>query len=172
MISVNDLFRGIVERASQRYGKHIEFQFGDWDYISNVLQVMSTSVTTMGKRYPIVCLRSPYTELRGGKTREVRLELLIAVNTLKDYTNEQRENTSFEEVLRPVYTLLMEEINRCEHVKAPYQGGVRHEYIENYRYGRKGVEDGDGKPFRDFIDAIEIHNLSLTIKDIDCYGKV
>lgn len=170
MISVNELFRDIVGRVSERYGKHVEFQFGDWDYIANVLQTMSTSATTMGMRYPIVCLRSPYTEVREGKTRDVNLELLIAVNTLKEYTNEQREKTSFEEVLRPVYSLLMEEINGDKHVKSSYTGAVKHEYTENYRYGRKGVEGADGKPFRDFIDAIEIQNLGLRIKEISCYG--
>lgn len=172
MTSINDLFREIAGRVSERYGRHVEFQFGDWDYIANVLQVMSTSSTTSGKRYPIICLRSPYSETRDGKSRVVSLELLIAVNTLKEYTNEQREATSFVEVLRPIYTLLMEEIGSHRMIKSNYAGMPRHEYSENYRYGRKGVEGADGKPFRDFIDAIEITNLSLTIKDLSCYGKL
>ena len=172
MTSVNEVLREIVERVSERYGKHVEFQFGDWDYIANVLQVMSSSVATSALRYPIVCLRSPYTEVREGKEREVSIELLIAVNTLKEYSNEQREQTSFTEVLRPVYDCLMAEIGADKRIKSSYSGTPRHEYTENYRYGRIGVEGGDGNRFRDFIDAIEIKNLVLTLKEISCYDKV
>lgn len=169
MTSVNELFRKIVERVALRYGGHVEFQFGDWDYIADVLQTMSSCIETSGKRYPIVCLRSPFTEHRYGRQCSVTLEFLIAVNTLKEYTNEQREATSFAEVLRPVYSFFIEEIAKDKHIKSSYAGLPEHDYIENYRYGRIGVQGGDGNRFRDFIDAVEIKNLKLTIKEIKCY---
>lgn len=169
MMSINEIMRAIVGRVSDKLGYHVEFQFGDWDYIADVLQVMSTSNTTSHLRYPIVCLRSPYTEQREGKTRTATLEMLIAVNTLKDYTNEQREETSFKEILRPIYDSLILEISKDKAVKSNYAGKPNHSYTENYRYGRRGVEGGDGNKFKDYIDAIEIQNLSLTFKDLNCY---
>ena len=52
-----------------------------------------------------------------------------------------------------------------------YNDVVPHSYIENYRYGRVGVIGEDGKPFSDFIDAIEMKNVNLTIKEVKCYGN-
>lgn len=169
MTSVNDIIRDIISRVSAKYGREITFQFGDWEYIADILTTMGKSAITSAKKYPIVCLYSPYSEEISGKNRMVNLDLLIAVNTLKDYTNEQREQTSFSEVLRPIYELLIEEIGKDRRIASNYAGTIPHRKTENYRYGRKGVEGSDGKPFRDFIDAIEISNLSLTIKDIKCY---
>lgn len=169
MTSVNDIFRDIVGRVSVAYGREILFQFGDWDYISDMLVVMSKSHATSSKKYPIICLYSPYTEEISGKNRNVNLDILIAVNTLKEYTNEQREQTSFQEVLRPIYELLIKEISKDKRIASNYSGVIPHRKTENYRYGRKGVDGSDGKPFRDFIDAIEIGNLNLTIKELKCY---
>lgn len=168
MKSINEIFRGIVERVSVLMGTPVAFQFGDWDYIANKLLEMGASSATAGKKYPIVCLRSPYTEHRSGKERSVNLEFLIAVNTLQEYTNEQREQTSFEEVLRPLYSYFMKEISRSPYIKSSYVGSLPHDYLENYRYGRLGVKGGDGNRFRDFIDAIELKNLSITIKEKEC----
>lgn len=172
MTSVNDIFRDIIGRVSAAYGREIVFQFGDWEYIADVLTTMSKSNKTSSKKYPIICLYSPYTEEISGKIRVVNLDILIAVNTLKEYTNEQREQTSFSEVLRPIYQLLIKEIGKDKRIASNYSGVIPHRKTENYRYGRKGVDGGDGKPFRDFIDAIEIGNLELTIKDLKCYDKV
>lgn len=167
-VSLTELFRGIVGRVSERFGCDVLFQFGDWAYISEVLTTMGGSSASSGMRYPIVCLYSPYTEVRSGGSRSVSVELLIAVNTLREYSNEQREATSFAEVLRPLYSLLMEEIGRERFIEKSYGGLPRHRYTENYRYGRTGVDGAGGKPFRDYIDAIEIGNLELKIKKVSC----
>lgn len=166
MMAVNDIMRGVVGRVSERSGHNVSFLFGDWNYIADQLTVWSNSAATACFKFPLVCLYSPYSEEREKKDRELTVDLGIFVNTLKEYTNEQREATSFVQVLRPVYELFMEELNNDPYIFSSYTGFHKHTYTENYRYGRKGVDDGEGKPFRDFIDAIEITNLSLTIKEI------
>ena len=93
------------------------------------------------------------------------------VNTLKEYSNEDRQKTSFEQVLRPIYRLFLDEIKKDINIVCHYDNVVPHSYIENYRYGRVGVIGEDGKPFSDFIDAIEMKNVNLTIKEVKCYGN-
>lgn len=169
-ISVNRIFADIVKQVSERYGNHVSYLFGDWEYISNQLVCWSKSPKTSRLKFPIICLYSPYEEDRTGEEAVVSLEFVLLVNTEKDYTNEEREQISFEKVLRPIYRLFIDAIRCDRRFVSDYRGIVPHRYTENYRYGRVGVLGADGKPFRDFIDAIEIKKLELTIKKMKCYG--
>lgn len=169
--SVNRMFAEIVGRVSDKWGRNVSYLFGDWSYISNQLTVWGKSPKTSPLKFPIICLYSPFTEDRGAEESRVSLEFILMVNTEKDYTNEDRELISFDRVLRPIYRLFMDEIRGDRRFASDYRGVVPHQYTENYRYGRVGVLGPDGKPFRDFIDAIEIKNLELTIKKEKCYGK-
>lgn len=169
--SVNRIFAEIVGRVSEKWGKNVSYLFGDWSYISNQLTVWGKSPNTSPLKFPIICLYSPFTEERDAEDVRVSLEFIIMVNTEKNYSNEDRESISFDKVLRPIYRLFMDEIRGDRRFASDYRGIVPHQYTENYRYGRVGVLGPDGKPFRDFIDAIEIKNLDLTIKKEKCYGK-
>lgn len=169
--SVNRMFAEIVGRVSEKWGRNVSYLFGDWNYISNQLTVWGKSPKTSPLKFPIICLYSPFTEERDAEDVRVSLEFIIMVNTEKDYTNEDRELISFDKVLRPIYRLFMDEIRGDRRFVSDYRGVVPHQYTENYRYGRVGVLGPDGKPFRDFIDAIEIKNLELTVKNVKCYGK-
>lgn len=169
--SVNRMFAEIVGRVSEKWGRNVSYLFGDWNYISNQLTVWGKSPKTSPLKFPLICLYSPFTEERDAEDVRVSLEFIIMVNTEKDYTNEDRELISFDKVLRPIYRLFMDEIRGDRRFVSDYRGVVPHQYTENYRYGRVGVLGPDGKPFRDFIDAIEIRNLDLTVKNVKCYGK-
>ena len=169
--SVNEIFRDLVGRVAERYGKNVSFLFGDWGYISNTLVKWGNDSETSRLKYPIICLLSPYEEDRTDVNSKVSLEFIIMVNTIKSYDNETRERRSFEEVLRPVYLIFIDEISKEPLFVRSYNGVVLHRYTENYRYGRLGVMAEDGKPFRDFIDAIEIKQMDLTIKKTKCYGN-
>lgn len=169
--SINDIFSDIVQRASDRYGSNISYIFGDWAYISNQMALWGKSDKTCRFKFPIICLYSPFVEERTGKGINASLDFIIMVNTMQAYTNEDREKASFENVLRPIYRIFLEETNSFPDVVSNYSGIIPHSYSENYRYGRVGVIGDDGKPFSDFIDAIEIKNLNITIKNKKCYGN-
>lgn len=166
MKSVNDIIREVVEGITIGK-KSVSFLFGDWDYIANQLVLWGTG-TQASKKYPIICLRSPVNETREGRETRVNLDIAIIVNTLKNYTNEQREVESFQKVLRPIYEDFMKRLNKHKNVESVYSGYHPHTYTENYRYGRLGLQGGDDKKFKDFVDAIEIGSLSLTIKNLNC----
>ena len=168
MKSINEIVKEVVAEVSQETGRNVSFLFGDWDYIANQLVLWGTS-SHAWKKYPIICMRSPVNETRKGTEREMTLDIAILVNTLKDYTNEQREAESFVKILRPIYDKFMKALNNHKMVKSAYNGMLSHTYTENYRYGRLGLNGGDDKKFKDYVDAIEINNLSVTIKKFKCY---
>lgn len=166
--SVTDVMRDVVADAATRYGHPVSYLFGDWTYIAQTLSQWNTNATSMQK-YPLVALYSPFEEQRGGerKGRAASLNFLIICNTRKEYTNEQREEYSFKKILRPIYDAFLEAIADDMRIDTrSYRDVPSHIYTENYRYGRLGVLGADGKPFRDYIDAIEIKKLELTFNKI------
>ena len=175
MRPVHDIIGDIVKATSEAMGRNISYLYGDWDYISNILTRWNGSPETAALKYPIICLYSPYPEKRQLEGKWVRsdvtLEMLILCNTQKDYLNEERDAITFGEVLRPVYEEFIRQLMKDASVVKNYAGYPSHTYTENYRYGRLGVLTSDNRPFRDFIDAIELTNLSLTFKE-NCDGKL
>ena len=173
-MSVNEIVRELVRRTGDACGMRVSYMFGDWDYVSDRLAEWGKSQKTSPLKFPIVCLYSPYTEDRTRAQHSVAVDLLIMVNTKRDYTNEEREEHSFRKVLRPIYEELVRQIEKASDlISAPYGVGrcVPHRYTENYRYGRNGVRGSDGKQFGDFIDAIEITDLRITLKNSRCHAK-
>lgn len=173
MVVITDIFEDIVKRVSEKYGKHVNFQFGDWEYISGVLQTWSSSRDQAKKKYPVICLFSPFPEekdeINGGSTAVI--DFLIAKDTMPEYSNEKRRDVSFKQVLQPIYELFIQEIAKEKRFDPGFTPSIPHTYIENYRYGRIGVNGPDGTPFKDKIDAIDIKNLSIKIKKQKCYAN-
>lgn len=169
MRPLHDIVGDVVARAAEKVGCNVTYLWGDWSYIADTLTRWNASEYTAGLKYPCICLYSPYEERRtmqGGREQsEATLELLIMVNTLKDYTNEERDAVSFENVLRPIYRAFISSLMDDPRIVRNYSGVPAHTYTENYRYGRLGVLMADNRPFADFLDVIEIRNLSLTFKE-------
>ena len=169
MKSINEVFRDIVSSTSAIYGKNISFMFGDWDYVSGILTEWAESPKMSKLRFPLIVLYSPYEEHHTSKTRTSDFDLDIMVDTLKEYTNEEREEVSYKGILRPIYEAFIESIGKSPDIIHNYNDEFPLIYIEDFRYGRKGIEDNN-KIFKDFIDVTKIRNLKLTIKNIKCYG--
>lgn len=148
------------------------FVWGDSAYIREYLLTLKKSSATAPYRFPLIGLYSPFDEMRDSPDYKAKasVNLILAVNTLPGYTNEQRLEVSFKECLRPLYDDLMKAIEGCKMFDIPYEG-LSHTYTENYTYGKRGAIDADGKEVDEKIDAIEIKNLELTIKNVSCYAK-
>lgn len=169
MRPLHDIVGDVVTRVTEKVGCNVTYLWGDWSYIADTLTRWNASEYTAGLKYPCICLYSPYEERRtmqGGREQsEATLELLFMVNTQKDYTNEERDAVSFENVLRPIYRAFISSLMDDPRIVRNYSGVPSHTYTENYRYGRLGVLMADNRPFADFLDVIEIKNLGLTFKE-------
>lgn len=166
---VNAIVAEAVRDAAKRYGSDISFLFGDWAYITSRLEIWGRDAVTAEKKYPVICMLSPFDEDRTDRETTVSLEFIILVNTRKDYDNGQREAQSFQTVLRPVYEAFMESLGHSRHVR--FVPHIPHVYRENYRYGRLGVIGDAGRVFSDYVDAIELRNVKLKLKDFRCYER-
>lgn len=117
----------------------------------------------------MIGLYSPFDEDKSNPSlTSVSLSLIIAVNTLGNYTNEERLEKSFKATLYPVYDSLIRRISNDRKFDIGPGAIVSHVKTDNFRYGRAGVY-GEGKSeFDDRIDAIDIKDLRLNVKNITC----
>ena len=146
----------------------VNFVWGDSAYIREYLLSLKKSSSTAAYRFPVIGLYSPFDERKNNGVVSASVNLILAVNTLVGYTNEQRMEVSFEKVLRPLYSEFMKALEGSKSFNVPYKG-FDHTYVENFSFGKRGALDVDGKEIDEKIDVIEIKNLDLTLKPIDCY---
>lgn len=146
----------------------VNFVWGDSAYIREYLLSLKKSSSTAAYRFPVIGLYSPFDERRNNGVVSASVNLILAVNTLVGYTNEQRMEVSFEGVLRPLYKDFMKALEGSRAFNVPYKG-FDHTYVENFSFGKRGALDVDGKEIDEKIDVIEIKNLDLNLKPFDCY---
>lgn len=163
-----DIFRDkVIPLLNEGRKEKVNFVWGDSAYIREYLLALKSSSRTAPCRFPLVGLYSPIEErLENGRTSAL-VNLILAINTLPSYTNEQRMDVSFKGVLRPLYDEFIEAMKNSRVFDVPYLG-FNHVYVENFSFGKRGALDVDGKEIDEKIDAIEIKNLDLTLKNVNC----
>lgn len=141
--------------------------------IVKVLQEKTTSDTLKFKKWPLIALFQDFTETIGNNQRfqsSTSLNVIIAVDTSPDYDSGQRYDNTFRTILYPVYDLFIEKLIASGWFYIS-SGLVPHDKIDRLYWGRKGLYGNKGNIFNDYIDAIEIQNLQLSLRNKKhCYG--
>lgn len=166
-----DVFRDSVIPLLNKDRKFpVNFVWGDSSYIREYLLTLKKCSETAPFRFPLVGLYSPFEERRLNGRTSATVNLILAVNTLPEYTNEERMDISYKTVLRPLYKDLFKSMEDARLFDVPYQG-FNHSYVENFSFGNRGALDVDGQEIDEKIDVIEIKNLELNLKQTNCYEK-
>jgi hypothetical protein len=134
------------------------------------LQEMTNSVTQKDKKFPLIALFTDVTVRVNAQTvgiyGEVELQLIIATQTLPEYTSVQRLETSFKPTLYPIRDSFLD--NLLKHRQFTFDGNVEYDSIDRFYWGRQGLYGNTGNIFNDYIDAIEIQNLRVRVKNKVC----
>jgi len=148
----------------------INYIFGNSQYVKDRLDSMSKGNSVNDMKFPLIALFCPFREQRGveGLFSKANVNILIACSSSKEWSNEERLKRSFQNILRPIYVRLKEELIADGRIDFGYKGLMPHEYSENYSYGRYGAHTGTGEALSEPIDAINISNLELKIKNPSC----
>ncbi|KAA6348650.1 hypothetical protein EZS27_003883 [termite gut metagenome] len=148
----------------------VNFDFGSTAYINRQLIELSQNPETNLKKFPLFGLHGSFFEDRtdAETMTKASVSMTIAVLTESKYTNKQRLEKSFIQQLRPLYNLFFECLRKERRIEKPYNEHFPHSYMEDYRLGSSGAMDSEGKTLIDLIDAINIYNLSLTVKKVNC----
>lgn len=117
------------------------------------------------KRFPAILNFQPVKQEYGDRTI-FHYNLAIIAPTKKEWTTGVREEEVFNLILRPIYRELLNQINLSGYVVTDF-GKVSHSIHEVYTTGNKIDELIKGR-FDSHVDAIEIQDLTLTLRDM-CY---
>lgn len=163
---VPDFKGGFIEMACPE----MNYTFGNGQYVKDRLDELSETPKGNEMKFPLIALFCPFKETRNDPNyySKAKVNILIACSTKQQWSNEQRREYSFAYILRPIYRRLIEVLKRDNRLDFGYKNIVPHEYSENYSYGRYGAHTGTGEKVSEPIDAINITNLELTVKNFNC----
>ncbi|WP_304647436.1 hypothetical protein [uncultured Duncaniella sp.] len=148
----------------------IHYVFGNAQYVKDKLDELSKTPGGNEMKFPMIALFCPFNEQRNSPDyyTKAKVRILIACSSVKEWSNEQRLETSFKNILRPIYNRFLEALRKDGRFDFGYDGHVAHEYSENYSYGRYGAHTSTGESVSEPIDAINISNLELKVKRPNC----
>lgn len=148
----------------------INYIFGNSRYVKENLDELSKTTAGYENKLPLIALFCPFQEKRDSSEyfSKATVNVLIACSTSREWSNEERLVLSFQNILRPIYKRLLEALREDGRFDFGYNEVVKHNYTENYSYGRYGAHDGTGDAVSEPIDAINITNLELTITNKTC----
>lgn len=148
----------------------INYTFGNSQYVKDRLDELSNSVKGNAMKFPLIALFCPFKEQRNMPDyyTKAKVNILIACSSRKQWNNDERLQLSFRNILRPIYNGLLDALKEDGRFDFGYYGQIAHEYSENYSYGKYGAHTATGEAVSEPIDAINITNLELIVKNPNC----
>lgn len=188
MTQIEDLFKSVVESVAQsvtitktkadgtteqQTGVAINYIFGSSQYVKDMLDVRSKGHGgNMPLKFPLIALQTPSiaTVDSGDYQYKTRVNLIIACSSQKEWSNEKRMETSFKNVLLPIYERMIEVLLADPRFDWGY-GKVEyvpHTMSKNFDYGRYGAATANGDEVSEPIDAIDVRSLEITVNNPNC----
>jgi len=165
------MFSNIVADVAIRYGSAIHYEHGHPLEIIDTLIAMSKNQTISALKYPLVALFQDYEEDQGAKigvVSSVKFHLIAAIFTDSRWKAAERMTKNFTPTLYPVYGHLMKAIAQSGYFVEGSIETIKRTKIDRMYWGKSGLYGSDGNVFSDCIDAIEITNLQLSVKNLIC----
>lgn len=168
---IYDQFTVIVADVAAKLAIDIKYIWGHPLEVSDQLDQLAKMPTKAAKKYPLIALFTDIPESTGSDgsvTAEVKLHLIIAVNTKPHYTAVERATLNFKPTLYPIFEQLKKSICRSGFYVEGYPDKLVMTKTDRFRYGKTGIMSNTGEIFKDRIDCIEIESLNLTMLKQSC----
>lgn len=144
----------------------LHYEYGHQKELTATINRWAQDNALQNKNMPLIWLREDISFSMNGERRQVVIpSIVIAYITDITWTSKQREQYTFEPVLRPVYYELLRQISRNPNfvVYDPHTD-IAHTRIERKYWG---TDDDTKEVFTCPVDAIELTNVTITV-DEDC----
>lgn len=143
----------------------VYYMYGHPKEISGRLQEMSNSPTEGHKKFPLVILFTDITIEHDtpGFYGAARLRMLVANITQPGYISDERTALNFKPVIHPIKDELIKQISL--HRQFTYEEELRYSETDMYYYGS---QINDKNVFNDYIDATELRDIRINIKNKLC----
>jgi len=171
-IQIPALFKKIVQDVNTSLVTSYNFLYGPASEIVEQLKDMSKAPTQSAQKYPLIALFTDIVETHDSPAyyAQINANLIIATITEKNYRAEERYTNIFIPTLQPIYEALLSQIVPSRYFLVDDETLIQHTKIDRLNWGRSQLFN-DGQGGVDFIDAIEIQNLNLKVKNLNCKQK-
>ena len=118
-------------------------------------------------KFPLIFINSnkvDYKSVNGGFVDVTLGQVIIATNSIPEWTYDIRDFQNFEPILRPLSQIFIDSLVRFGFIKPT----ADIQWKEWHFFGRSGEYGSTGNLFSDFVDAIEIKNLKIRIQINNC----
>jgi len=159
-----DIFDDIVTDVRTEYSgaKEPYYLYGHPVEIVNILSEKTKSSTLKFEMFPLIVLFQDFTESVDIGLRDASLHLAIITDTKLNYYAADRYTNTFKTILYPIWQLLIKHIERSSYIDTL---GLKYDKTDRLYWGKQGLYGNEGNIFNDFVDAIEIENLQITINE-------
>ena len=148
-----------------------QFLYGGIDEIILRINNMNKTAASIQNKYPLIFMPTGFKE-QHSERNDIQTELtipslVIITSTNKDLYAEQRKEQNYKTVLEPIYTALLTAIAENPAFEQSDSSLIEHDLSLHYSWGRHALLQSDAINV-EFIDAIEITDLKLTIYKSIC----
>ena len=163
-----DIFADITSAmapALTKLGLSVNYTYGRQPQILSHLQSLNNSITQKDKKYPLIALFMPFKESFGNDyyaTIKFPKIVIAALSNLTD-TPEVRYQKTFKTILYPALDEFLKQITRHPNIVNQDPDYLNFTKQDNPGSPPPAVEKG-GIQFTDYVDAIEIYDLTLTFQ--------
>ncbi len=167
VISVSKQFRSLAGPVSAAVGRTVYFETGHYADVTKRLQLKDGAIEVLTReKYPLVWLVMDFEEKFGGPDycELPNAQIIIAHNTDMNYSQEERESLIFEPILYPIYSELLYQLkeSRLFGMSPVYE----HSKTDRPYWGGQESGNSENNLFNDMIDAIQLRNLNIQVKNI------
>lgn len=168
---VNAVDETLFTRAVDPF--HVYFDYGHYAEVVRNLTSKEGGITTKNKMYPLIWLVMDFEESFGGIDGEYcdlpAIQMFIAMPSKPDISTDERMQKNFFPRLYPIYEELMNQIALSGYFDAVDPADIIHKRIlRPYWGGQDANGNGTANLFNDFIDAIQIRNMTLKVNVAVC----
>ena len=159
---------GDVSAGTSWTAKPPYYMYGHPKEIRQRLQERDSGPTLKYQKYPLIALIQDFPEDMTDPElyAEVKITVVIVGYTKKDYYSEDRYTNVLKPVLYPIYNDLLEAIfNDSNFWFDPSLTKPKHTKTDRLFYGTESVDGNVANQYADHLDAIEVSNLELRIRN-------
>ncbi len=147
------------------FPSEVFYMYGHYVEVISRLKQLSDSKDLKNKKYPLIVLFTdiPITPPGFGFFGKAKLQMVIVHYTDQNYHAPDRLNNVFKPILEPIKKELLNQISLYEDFTRPTELAYTH--IRHYFWGSNLNQKN---PFDDRLDAIELRDIDITIKNKIC----
>ena len=157
------------DEVNQVYYELLDFTKSKPDYLlfhnSSYIEIESILKTFKDKnqKFPLIFFNSEKTKgkLKGDYSEVTIGQIIIATKSDPSWTSDIRESQNFSTILRPLANMFIDSLRVYGFISI----NTVIEYKEHFFYGKDAQYGNSGHLFSDYVDAIEINNLKLILKN-------